>query len=169
MDTPPRGSVVLCNFPYAERPTQRGPQLHLCLVAARLDTTHGRSVYVVSYGTSRLDESMLSTHSAGGGVLSVPVQNLKLSKGELPKGSVGHFLARHVAVIPSTWVYPRFGARFDFMRPESRLHDLTRQKLYDQFEVFEETMTRAAHEALDYFSTSGRIGLKPSKRLRNDL
>lgn len=157
-----RGSIVRAYFPFDSDPRRRGPFAHYCLFSDRLDGADGRSVYVVAYGTSRLDEDMIKQHGHGNGILSI---DSKFVRGEM-SGPVTHFLARHVAVIPSTWVQENFSTRLDFMRPHSRENDLQRQRLFKEFEAFEAVLDEASYEALDYFEKTGRVGLQPGKTLR---
>lgn len=108
-----------------------------------------------AYGTSRLDEQMARLHTPGHGVLSVPSQFIK---GSSMPGKVGHFLARHVALIPPDWVYPKFSARLDFIRPERRT-TAHHAKLYQEFELFEDVMDLAADKAVEYNLATGLVGL----------
>ena len=156
-----RGSIVRALFPFENDPLRPGPFPHYCLFSDRLEGVDGW-FYVVSYGTSRLDEDMIKQHGQEGGILSI---DSKFVKGEM-SGPVTHFLARHVAVIPDTWIDDSFSARLDFFRPQLRENDPHRQRLFREFEAFEAVLDEASYEALDYFEKTGRVGLQPGKTLR---
>lgn len=157
-----RGSVVLCDFPYVDRPDQRGPSEHFCLFV-HAEVEGDRSLVAVCYGTSRLDQKMLAAHSSGA-VFSVPRQFIKVSSGHLPC-DVAHFVCDHVALIPER-INARFKARLDFMRADVRQNDPARQRLFAAFERVEPLMQLAALEAVEHKRTTGRLGLPPGKSLR---
>jgi hypothetical protein len=150
-----RGAVVLCDFPFETKPTLRGPTRHYCLFVDQCSGLDGSPLLIVAYGTSRLDEQMARLHTPGHGVLSVPSQFIK---GSSMPGKVTHFLARHVALIPPDWVYPKFSARLDFIRPERRT-TAHHAKLYQEFELFEDVMDLAADKAVEYNLATGLVGL----------
>lgn len=158
-----RGQVALVDFPFVERPTERGPKSHFCLVIRAVETQASERLVAVCYGTSRLDEKLLSAQ--GGAVLSIPSQFIKVTSGFLP-GEVAHFVLAHVALVPESWIDNRLAARLDFMRVESRTNDSTRQRLYQGFVAAEPIMKMAALQAIDHWETTGNIGLPPGKALR---
>lgn len=157
-----RGSVVLCDFPFVERPDQRGSSEHFCLVV-HAEEEDGRKLVAVCYGTSRLDEKMLASH--GGAILSVPSRFIKISRGKVP-GDVAHFVCDHVALIPESWINDRFTGRLDFIRADARQSDPVRQRLYQAFERFESLMQVAALQAVEHKRITGKVGLPPGKSLR---
>lgn len=156
-----RGTVLKCSFPYDTTPNQPGPLPHYCLYIASGDADGGARYVAVCYGTSRLDNALLRTHS--GAILSVASQFISGDK--LP-GEVTHFVCSHVAILPEAWLYGNFAARLDFIRPERRQNDQRRQRLYEQFQALERVMARAALDALEHTVSSGHFGLPPGKSLR---
>lgn len=158
-----RGAVVLCSFPFTERPNDQISKQHFCLVVD--DVEHeGNHLVAVCYGTSRLDEDLLRTHA--GGVLSVPRRCMRIAQGFM-SCDVSHFVLDHVALIPRHWIDDRFVARLDFMRLEKRQNDPFRCRLYAAFQVAEPIMLMAATEAARHYKATGRVGLPSGKRLRH--
>lgn len=157
----PRGAVLKCRFPYDSNPHQPGPQPHYCLFAEETELADKRFV-AVCYGTSRLDSALISAHE--GFIFDV---SSNFVRGAMP-GPITHFIVDHVAVLPldKFWVYLNFEARLDFMREEKRQNDMTRRRLYAQYEMLEPVLKDAAFDALDSFLTSGQVGLPPGKTLR---
>ena len=158
-----RGRVALVDFPFVERPTQRGPKAHFCLVIDTVERPGLERLIAVCYGTSRLDDDLLS--SQGGAVLSIPSRFIKVSAGFMA-GEVAHFVLAHVALVPESWLDMRLVARLDFMRAETRTNDSIRQRLYQAFVGAEPIMQMAALQAINYWEESGNIGLPPGKVLR---
>lgn len=157
-----RGTVVLCSFPFQDKPSERGPHPHFCLV---IDTVEdrGEKLVAVCYGTSRLDDALVA--SQGGAVLSVPSRFIKVKSGFIP-GQVMHLVLGHVALIPESWIDTRFSGRLDFIRAESRQADPTRQRLYQSFSAYEPIMQVAAVQAALHRRATGLPGLPPGKQLR---
>lgn len=158
----PKGSVVLAHFPYEERPNQRGPSKHFCIVVDVVER-NGQTLFALCYGTSQLDEKLLESH--GGAVMSVPVPLVKVQRGFI-EGRVGHFVLHHVAVVPGHWLDDRFEGRFDFMREENRKDDPVRQRMFKVWQACEPTMQMAALEAIRHFESTGRPGLPVGKAIR---
>jgi hypothetical protein len=162
MRSPPpfvRGAVLKCRFPYVQSPARPGPLPHYCLFVEQR-SVNGRGAVAVCYGTSRLDPQLLQSHD--GAILSVASAFIK---GKMP-GPVSHFVCDHVALVAEDWIYMDFVARLDFMRPDSRVGDAHRQRLYEQFVALEEVMEAAALEALHHCTVSQCFGLPPGKSLR---
>lgn len=159
---PPRGAILKARFPFETSPTEPGPFPHYCLFGGQMEGRNGESLFLLAYGTSRLDDEVIRLHGHGHGILSVDSQFVR---GEM-SGRVTHFLARHVAVVSSRWVHDNWRARLDFVRPEARLKDQYRQRLFQQFEAWEEVMDNAASAALAHFLETGVLGLPPGSRLR---
>lgn len=155
-----RGSVVKCSFPYVDSPSSPGPQPHYCLFVDSFEID-GHQYYAVCYGTSRLDDALLSNHS--GAIFSV---DSNLVKGSPMPGRVTHFVCSHVAVIPDRWVYQNFSARLDFIRPERREGDHVRKRMYQQFESLEPIMDQEALIAVNYCRRTGKPGLPDDATLR---
>lgn len=162
LSTLTRGSIVKAAFPFEDAPDRPGPFDHYCLFVDRL-VSEQTELVMLAYGTSRMDDNLARRHGVGGGILSI---DSKLVKGDRMGGPVTHFLARHVATVPKDWIDPKFRARLDFMRPETRQTDAHRQRMYRLFEIFEDVMDGFAHEATKHLARSGRIGLAPGSRLR---
>lgn len=158
-----RGQVVLADFPFHEKPHQRGPKQHFCLVIDTVEIQDSRLV-AVCYGTSRMDDNMLASH--GGGVLSIPKVFVKIRSGFM-EAAVAHFILNRVALIPEGWIDTRFNARLDFMRAEARQNDPTRERLYRAFVACEPVMQMAALQATMHTQQTGLIGLPPGKTFRN--
>jgi hypothetical protein len=158
-----RGSVVLCDFPFVERPHQRGSSEHFCLFV-HAEVEGDRNLVAVCYGTSRLDEKMLSAHRSGA-IFSVPKSLIKISSGFMP-GDVAHFVCDHVALIPESWINDRFKARLDFMRADVRQNDPARARMFAAFEKVEPLMQLAAIQAVEHKRTTGLLGLPPGRSLR---
>lgn len=97
-----RGQVVLADFPFTERPHERGPRQHFCLVIDTVESQEERLI-AICYGTSRLDDDLLAAH--GGGVLSIPRAFMKIRSGFMDE-VVGHFVLDHVALVPESWLDP---------------------------------------------------------------
>lgn len=159
---PLRGAVRLCEFPYEERPHQRGPQKHFCLVAEEFIIAERRYL-AVAYGTSRLDTHLLRAHA--GAVFSVPTQFVKIARGYM-RNPVTHFVCSHVALIDEHWVDPSFQGRLDFIRPELRTQDPLRARLYDAFCTVEPLLENAALSSIHLLREQGVIGLPPGARRR---
>lgn len=157
-----RGQVVLAGFPTFERPDAPAAKLHFCLVVDTVDLGQERLI-AVAYGTSKLDEELLETHS--GAVLSIPTSHIKIGRGFM-SGEVAHFVLSHVALIPQEWIDTSFAARFDFMRPEARQNDPIRRRLYNAFVAAEPIMQSAALQAARHTEQTGCLGLPPGKLLR---
>lgn len=158
----PRGALVLANFPFDDRPSDPGPTKHFCIVVDSVERD-GKTLFALCYGTSRLDEMLLTQHS--GGILSVPNQFVKIQKGFMD-GPVSHFVLDHVALVPGEWIDQRLDARFDFIREESRKSDPVRQRLFRVFEACEPTMQMGALQAIRHYETTGRPGLPVGKMIR---
>lgn len=157
-----RGAVLLADFPYDSRPHQRGPREHFCLAMGAV-VHEGQRYVAVCYGTSRLDNELLSAH--GGAVLSVPTQFIRIHSGRMPAG-VGHFVCDHVAIVPDAWVNGTFLGRFDFMKVQSRQQDPLRQRLYETYELFEPILQQGVLAGVKMLRETGRCGLPPGKKLR---
>ncbi|MBK6616318.1 hypothetical protein [Ottowia sp.] len=157
-----RGQVVLADFPFTERPHERGPRQHFCLVIDTVESQEERLI-AICYGTSRLDDDLLAAH--GGGVLSIPRAFMKIRSGFMDE-VVGHFVLDHVALVPESWLDPRFSARLDFMREEARKNDPIRERLFKAFVACEPVMQMAALQAALHTQETGRIGLPPGKTIR---
>jgi len=155
-----RGSILKCRFPFDSAPGLPGPNAHYCMFSD-MHSEGGQPYFAVAYGTSRLDPALISAHGTRHGILSI---GSTFIRGAMT-GPVTHFIARHVAIVPISWVYSNFSARLDFMRPEART-DQHRLTMYRQFEAFEEIMDRAALSALNHFLTTGQPGLPPGALLR---
>ncbi len=150
-----RGTVLRALFPFQGRPTQRGPAAHFCLFVDRCMGSRGSELIVIAYGTSQLDEQLARIHEPGHGLFSVPSQYMK---GSPMPGQVTHYLARHLAVVPPTWIHSHFRARFNFLRPEKG-QTAQQAQLLQQFELFEDLLEISAKYIVDYHLHTGRVGL----------
>jgi len=158
----PRGTVLLCNFPYDNNPHQPGPEPHFCLVVDAYEH-EGKQYVAVCYGTSSFEKVLLDRHQ--GLVLTVGKEFIKGI--DLPKGR-GNFLADHVALLPldEAWIVPSVQGRFDFIREKKREKDAQRARLYAQYLALEKSMLRATLEVLTSFIETGKLGLPQGKKLR---
>ena len=157
-----RGTILKCRFPFEDSPNSPGPAFHYCLFSTAIKVPGVSDHLIVAYGTSRLDDALLDTQGHKHGVLSV---SSNFIKGTMP-GSVTHFVARHIAVVPAAWVDQRFNARLDFIRLESR-KDQYRRQLFQQFEAFEHAMDEASEALYIEFLKTGKPGLAPGSNLRH--
>lgn len=157
----PRGTVLLCYFPYDNNPHQPGPEPHFCLLVDQYEH-EGKQYVAVCYGTSSFDEKLFDRHN--GLVLTVGKEFIKGV--DMPKDR-GNFIADHVALLPldDQWIVPTVRGRFDFMRPEKR-EDATRIRLYSQYQALEQAMLKATIEVVDSFFRTGKVGLPGGKKLR---
>jgi hypothetical protein len=158
----PRGSLALAHFPFGERPNEPGPVKHFCIVVDCVER-NGQALFALCYGTSRLDEKLLDSHS--GGILSIPNQFVKVQRGFVD-GPVTHYVLDHVALVPGSWIDERFEARFDFMREENRKDDPVRQRLFKVLQACEPAMQMGALQAIRHFEATGRPGLPAGKTVR---
>ncbi len=158
----PRGTVLLCYFPYDNCPHQPGPEPHYCLLVDAYEH-EGKQFVAVCYGTSAFDSPLFARHD--GLVLTVGKEYIKGI--DLPKDR-GNFIADHVALLPldDEWVKPGVLGRLDFIRPESRERDMHRARLYAQYQSLERAMVRATFDVVDSFFRTGNFGLPSGKRLR---
>jgi hypothetical protein len=158
----PRGTILLCRFPFQTSPKLPGPLFHFCLFVDAFE--HGDvNVAAMAYGTSRLDDALLEQHR--GLILSVPAQHIK---GAQMPGPVTHFVVDHVAVLPmvDAWVQPRFIARLDCFK-QAHDADPLRRRLRQQFEQLEPVLRASALDATRDMIKTRRFGLPEGKLLRS--
>lgn len=164
MDTSlPRGTVLLCKFPYDEAPHEPGPAWHFCL-AEDLYEHDGKIYVVVCYGTSATDDALLARHR--GAILTVDKAFIKGI--DMPK-SRGQFIADRVALLPYTneFVHPTVRGRLDCFRAKGEQEtDAQRARLLQQFERIEKILIREAIKCAASLFTKGKVGLPAGKTLR---
>ncbi|NMM01569.1 hypothetical protein HHL24_26980 [Paraburkholderia sp. RP-4-7] len=157
MDTSrfPRGTVLLCYFPYDDAPDRPGPDPHYCMVVDEFQH-NGKEYVAVCYGTSSFSESLFAKHDSR--VLTVGRQFI--SGIDMPKDR-GNFVADRVAILPVTdqWIVPTVRGRLEFLRRAKRESDVQHARLYAEYMKLEKVMIHAMTIAAKSFSVTGKVGL----------
>jgi hypothetical protein len=154
-----RGAVVKVLFPYDTNPSSPGPKPHYCLFVDEFEF-NGMQYVALCYGTSKIDESLLTKHN--GIIFSVSTAYIK---GDAMSAPISHFIADRIAIVPrdGKWILPDFNARLDFIREQK---DGIRKNLYQAFCGFERSMEFNFLQTVRYFAETKKSGMPPGKSLR---
>lgn len=157
MDTSrfPRGTVLLCRFPFDEYPTEPGPEPHFCLVLEEVMLA-GKPHVFVCYGTSSFDDALFKRYAHN--VLSVDSRFIEGI--DMPKDR-GNFIPDRIAIIPvdDAWIVPGIQGRVTCIRPPRIGNDAQHARLYAQYRAFQPVFASAIKRSIDSVLTTGQVGL----------
>lgn len=157
---PERGEILLCRFPFDERPELPGPHPHFCLVVDSFE--YNDQVWVaVAYGTSRNDQALQKKHPV---IFDIRADAIVGSELTAP---VTHILCDRLALLPWSpkWFKAEFRARIN-NDPQDRERSISVKCLQTDWSHVQKTLDSNLNAALKNWARKPKAGLVSGNALR---